>query len=76
MYPLQHKPHLQFLLNCPLVYDCGFYPEGRPGMSDVTPLSGISGLSFDPTLLSPLLLFCLVLLLFPSYLFLPAGPFS
>ena len=26
-------------------------PEGRPGMSDVSPLSGISGLSFDSTLL-------------------------
>ena len=50
-------------------------PEGRPGMSDVSPLSGISGLSFDSTLLSPLLFFCLVLLLFLSYRFLPAGPF-
>ena len=29
--------------------------------SDVSPLSGISGLSFDSTLLSPLLFFCLVL---------------
>ena len=37
-------------------------------MSDVSPLSGISGLSFDSTLLSPLLFFCLVLLLFLSYL--------
>ena len=50
-------------------------PEGRPGMSDVSPLSGISGLSFDSTLLSPLLFFCLVLLPFLSYCFLPAGPF-
>ena len=50
-------------------------PEGRPGMSDVSPLSGISGLSFDSTLLSPFLFFCLVLLPFLSYLFLPAGPF-
>ena len=41
-------------------------PEGRPGMSDVSPLSGISGLSFDPTLLSALLFFCLVLLPFLS----------
>ena len=41
------------------------------------PLSGISGLSFDSTLLSTLLFFCLILLLFLSYLFfLPAGPFS
>ena len=38
-------------------------------MSDVSPLSGISGLSFDSTLLSPLLFFCLVLLLVLPYLF-------
>ena len=44
-------------------------------MSDVSPLSGISGLSFDCTLQSPLVFFCLVLVLFLSYLFLPAGPF-
>ena len=44
-------------------------------MSDVSPLSGISGLSFDSTLLSPLLFVCLVLLPFLSYRFLPAGPF-
>ena len=50
-------------------------PEGRPGMSDVSSLSGISGLSFDSTLLSPRLFFCLVLLPFLSYRFLPAGPF-
>ena len=31
-------------------------------MSDVSPLSGISGLSFDSTLLSALLFFCLALL--------------
>ena len=50
-------------------------PKGRPGMSDVSPLSGISGLSFDSTLLSPLVFFCQVLLPFLSYRFLPAGPF-
>ena len=50
-------------------------PEGRPGMSDVSPLSGISGLSFDSTLLVPLLFFCLILLPFVSDIFLPAGPF-
>ena len=55
--------------------DCVLHPEGRPGMSDVSPLSGILGLSFDSTLLSPLLFFCLVLLPFLSYRFLPAGPF-
>ena len=32
-------------------------PEGRPGMSDVSLLSGISGLSFDSPFLSPLLFF-------------------
>ena len=39
-------------------------PEGRPGMSNVSPLAGISGLSFYSTLQSPLLFFCLVLLPF------------
>ena len=48
--------------------------EGRTVMSDVSPPSGIAGLSFDSTLLSPRLFFCLVLLLFLSYFFLPAGP--
>ena len=43
-------------------------PEGKSGMSDVSPLSGISGLSFDSTLLSPVLFFCLVLFLFLTYL--------
>ena len=33
---------------------CGADLEGRPEMSDVYPLSGISGLSFDSTLLSHL----------------------
>ena len=46
-------------------------PEGRLRMSDVSPLSGISGLSFDSTLLSPLLFFCLVS--FSLIFFLPAG---
>ena len=61
---------LLYLLSLPVAA-----PEGRPGMSDVSPLSGISGLSFDSTLLSPRLFFCLVLLPFLSYRFLPAGPF-
>ena len=43
------------------------HPEGRPGMSGVSPLSGTSGLSFDSTLLSPLLFFCVILLLFLSF---------
>ena len=38
-------------------------------MSNVSPVSGISELSFDSTLLSPLFFFCLVLVLFLSYLF-------
>ena len=51
------------------------FPEGRPEMSDVSPLSGISGLSFHSTLLSPLLFFCLVMFPILSSVFLPAGPF-
>ena len=55
-------------------------PEGRPGMSDVLPPLPVWNLravilSFDSSLLSPLLFFCVVLLPFVSYLFLPAGPF-
>ena len=34
------------------------HPEGRLDLSDVYPLFGISGLSSDSSLLSPLLLFC------------------
>ena len=34
-----------------------FPPKGRPGMSDVTLLSGISGLAFDSPFLSPLFFF-------------------
>ena len=52
--------------------------RGRLGTSDVVPLpspSGISGLSFDSSFLSPLLFFCLVLLLFLSGHFSPDGPF-
>ena len=46
-----------------------FFPKGRPGMFDVTPLSGISELSFDSPFLFPFLFFdlfsfSLVLLLF------------
>ena len=40
------------------------------------PLSGISGLSFDYTLLFLLLFFCLLLCLFLSCLFLRNGPFT
>ena len=52
-------------------------PEGRLGISDISPLSGILGLSFESTLLSLLLFsaysclsFCLV------FFFLPTCPFS
>ena len=45
------------------------WPEGRPGSSDVSPLSGISGMSFDSVFLSALLLFCLALFLNLSTLF-------
>ena len=41
-------------------------PEGQLGMSDVTPPSGISGLSLDSPFLSPHLFYCLILLLFVS----------
>ena len=48
---------------------CQIPLKGGRGCLMSSPLSGISGLSFDSTLLSPLLFFCLVLLLFLSYLF-------
>ena len=52
-------------------------PKGGRGCQ-MSPLSGISWLSFDFTLLSPLLLLCLLPLLFLSclFFFLPTGPFS
>ena len=34
------------------------WPEGSPGSSDISTLSGISGQSFDSIFLSALLLFC------------------
>ena len=55
----------------------GLYAGPRREAGDVRcPLSGSSELSFDSTLLSPLLFFCLVLVPFLTYLFLPDGPFS
>ena len=47
------QKNLEYLL----LRDRVFCPEGRPGMSDVIVLSGISGLSFDSPCLSPLLFF-------------------
>ena len=52
-----------------------YVPEWKLGMSDVFPLSGISGLPFHSIFLSPLLFFCLVLLLFLSCRFSVKGPF-
>ena len=60
---------------CHVLIFCVFPPKGRLGMSDVSPLSGISRLSFDSTLLSTLLIFCGILLLCLIFS-LPAGPFS
>ena len=64
--------HLSVL--CCVVLRCTVSPEGRPGMSVVSPLSEISGLSFDSTLLSPLLFFCRDLLLSQSYQFSACWP--
>ena len=55
---------------------CKHAPKGKPGMSDITPLSGISGLSIDSPFLSHLLFFWLVLLVFLSCHFSANGPFS
>ena len=49
---------------------CSADPEVRPGMSDASPaLFGISGPSFDSTLLTGLSFFCLLPVLFLSSLF-------
>ena len=45
------------------------WPWREPWMSDFFPLSGLSGLSFDSTLLSPFLFICLLPLLVLSQLF-------
>ena len=54
-----HSPDFYFHknLNFCVLLDRVFCPEGRPGMSEVILLSGISGLSFDSPFLSPLLFF-------------------
>ena len=51
------------------------YPKGRLGMSDVSPCRE-SQLSFDSLFLSPVLFFCLFLLLFLSCHFSANGPLS
>ena len=72
---LHPYPSHRMLLLLLLFFFFFLSPEGRPGISDVSRLFGIAGLLFDSTLLSTLLVFCLVLLLSLSCLFLPAGPF-
>ena len=57
-----------------LPYAPPFWPEGRPGSSDISALTGISGLSFDSIFPSALLLFCLVLFLLLSSPFLAQSP--
>ena len=57
---LVQESNVQIVKAGDLSFTCTFSlssPEGRPGMSDVTLLSGISGLSFDSPFLSPLLFF-------------------
>ena len=61
--------------NSELVYNSICNPTCLWWYNYVT-LSGISGLSFDSSFLSPLLFFCLVLLLFLSRQFSANGPFS
>ena len=66
-----------------IVFICGggathtyYTPKGRPGMSDLSFLSGISGLSFDSPFLSPVLLFLLCPLALSVLSFSANGPFS
>ena len=73
---------LFFVLNV-IVFICGggathtyYTPKGRPGMSDLSFLSGISGLSFDSPFLSPVLLFLLCPLALSVLSFSANGPFS
>ena len=70
--------YLTRLLSLSLSHSLSDYLVSKGGwvMSDVIPLSGIPGLSPDSSFLSPLLFFCLVLLLFLSCHFSANGPFS
>ena len=61
-------PPITYTLRLSFIFPALASPEGRPGLSDVSPLSGISELLFDSTLLPPLLFLCLILLLFLFYL--------
>ena len=60
--PFNNEKHIASCSECGMTYIAFccflfFYPEGRPGMSDVFLLSGISGLSIYSPFLSPLLFF-------------------
>ena len=59
------------------VFICSLYfaSNGRPGVSDVSPLSGTSGLSFDSTLLLPLLFLYRGMSLFLFYFYSACWPF-
>ena len=62
-----HFHHISnIFLGILIIASDNFRPEGRPGSSDASPLSRISGVSFDSIFLSTPLLFCLVLLLILS----------
>ena len=79
LHLFQRSPSVWKILRAPISPMIHFEhrsPEGRPGMSDVTFLSGISGLSFDSPFLSSFLFFSLVLLLFLSCHLAANGPFS
>ena len=81
---MSHEKLLSYLQGCFAVfkvmvlikYSVSFFFLKGPGMSDVSSLPGISGLSFDSPFSSPLSFFCLVLLLFLSSHFSSNGPLS
>ena len=51
------QSHYIYIIYAPIFLPTSPQPRRRPGMSDVTLMSGISGLSFDSPFLSPLLFF-------------------
>ena len=73
---ISHLPVLFciYLMLSKLSLELSCWPEGRPVVTDVSPLSGISGLPFDSIFLSAVLLLCLVLLPLLSCRFSPFGP--